>query len=69
MNKKGGVGGGGMPVSSRLRPSSEKYSSDMFFLGGTMYNISIIKKNVKARIIFWRVANTKLRRNKLSCVV
>lgn len=58
-----------MPVSSRLRQSSEKHTGDMFFLGGTMYNIFIIKKNVKARIIFWRVANTKLRRNKLSCVV
>lgn len=58
-----------MPVSSRLRQSSEKYSGDMFFLGGTMYDIFIIKKNVKARIIFGRVANTKLRRNKLSCVV
>lgn len=41
-----------MPVSSRLRQSSEKYSGDMFFLGGTMYDIFIINKNVKARIIF-----------------
>lgn len=39
-------------VSSRLRQSSEKYSGDMFFLGGTMYDIFIINKNVKARIIF-----------------
>lgn len=44
--------GGGVPVSSRLRQSSEKYSGDMFFLGGTMYDIFIINKNVKARIIF-----------------